>query len=379
MPKSEKAKEGSRRRQREYHRRRKEKQSVLADILPVATPVVDSVMGGVQHRLTSKISQTLADGIASVFKQSSPSPSKQGLADNTVRKPRWLQGVLYSGIGATAGYAGGSLLHKVVYSGIQKTRKDLPKYRLYGMGIGAVAAGALWWLNEQPVQEEGQGLADADAEATIQLQEPMTLGQLSQMNFEKVFFTQEFEGFFGGHANKHDVAVIHGKAGSAKSHFAAKVAGSLQQQGRVLYISTEENPSQRVTERFARYRATHVLYVRARSVEEVLHHVKTQNPRFLVLDSISNLGLGHDDEKRLLAELRRRVDFLLLVLHHTKEGTYRGSSGLLHEADIEVFLEDGVATTGKNRMNTAASKTMNLFPQTGNVFPIPISDKTAQM
>jgi hypothetical protein len=273
------------------------------------------------------------------------------------------------GLGGVGGFWAGGVFHSLVYKGIanaEKREESLPIFRMYGTLAGASLGGGLWYISEEKRRVELQ--APSLADDIPALETPLTLGEMNTMHFEKVIFTPEFHDFFGDHANKHDVLVVHGRAGSAKSHYATKLLASLQQGGKALYISTEENLSDRIRERLSRYNANGVYYVRAYSANDILSYVQNSQPRYLALDSLSNLGLSNDEEKALMKALKRMVDFLVIILHATKDGNYRGSSSILHEADLEVMLDNGIATTGKNRLNGKGE--MNLFPQTGNIFTI---------
>lgn len=362
MAKSEQAKENGRRRQREYYQRKKQKQA-LSNMIPVSNPIATQVLGGfadkVQNKVANKVSTTVVNGLSDLVRPSSNTLSDKPLERNYFRAALCTLG------GMIAGYFAGSLVHSLVYAGIENQEETLAKFRLYGIGAGGALGGGAWYLNEEKQRAELQ--ASSLADNTSALETPITLGQMNTMHFEKVMFNPEFYNFFGNHANKHDVLVIHGKAGSAKSHLATKILASLQH-GKALYISTEENLSDRIRERLSRYNANGVYYVRANSVSDILSYVQNFQPKYLALDSLSNLGLSNDEEKALMKALKQMVDFLVIVLHATKDGNYRGSSSILHEADLEVMLDNGIATTGKNRLNGKGE--MNLFPQTGNVFTI---------
>lgn len=365
MPKSEKAKESARRRQREYYQRKKVKQA-LSDIVPLKnpmTPVATQVLSGfankVQNNVANKVSTTMVNGLSSLISDSNT------LEDRAAER-NYFQGALYTLGGMIAGYYAGSVLHRFVYAGVKHHEDTLARFRLYGLGFGAALGGGAWYVSEEKKHTELNQSSLTDNVSALET--PYRLGEIQTMHFEKVVFTSDFYEFFGDNANKHDVLVVHGRAGSAKSHYATKLLASLQSQGKALYISTEENVSDRIRERLSRYNATGVYYVRANSINEILSHIKTIQPNYLALDSLSNLGLSNDEEKDLMKALKGMVDFLIIVLHATKDGAYKGSSSILHEADLEVMLDNGIATTGKNRLNGKGE--MNLFPQTGNVFTI---------
>lgn len=275
-------------------------------------------------------------------------------------------------LGGVGGYVLSNFAYDVIYAGLKGNEENKAKFRIWGtLGGMVLVGGGYWYYKNRVIQQES--LAD---NLQIPLQAPVTLSDMNSMSFERIMFNREFEDFFGDKANKHDLLVVHGKAGSAKSHFTVKLLSSLQEQGKTLLISTEESISDRIKERLAKYGGNGILFVRASTVEDILAQVQAIQPRFLAIDSLSNLGLSNDEEKNLSKTLKTMVDLLVIVLHATKDGTYKGSSSILHEADLEVIMEEGVATVGKTRLYKHG--TMNLFPKTGNVFSISLN-KTAQM
>jgi adenosyl cobinamide kinase/adenosyl cobinamide phosphate guanylyltransferase len=360
---SDKAKEANRRRVAK-HREKQKQQATLQSLLPtsnLATQALGGFASQVQNKVANKVSTTMVNGLSDLIR-----PSSSMLSDKPFER-NYVRGALCTFGGMVAGYYVGSVLHRFVYAGVENQDDTLAKFRLYGLGAGAALGGGAWYLNEEKQRAELQ-VSSMLADSIPALETPVTLGQMNTMHFEKVIFAPEFHDFFGDNANKHDVLVVHGRAGSAKSHYATKLLASLQQGGKALYISTEENLSDRIRERLSRYNANGVYYVRAHSANDILSYVQNFQPKYLALDSLSNLGLSNDEEKALMKALKRMVDFLVIILHATKDGNYRGSSSILHEADLEVMLDNGIATTGKNRLNGKGE--MNLFPQTGNVFTI---------
>jgi len=368
MPKSEKAKESARRRQREYYHRKKQKQALM-DILPTnPSNILDNLAHQVQNKVANQVTSKLATSVSNTFLK----PENVGLADATGTTIAKTLGV--AALGAIGGYTLGNIAYDVIYAGLKGNEENHAKFRIWGaLGGLALAGGGYWYYKTRVAQQKP--LAN---NLPIQLQAPLTLADMKNMSFERIMFNREFEEFFGDKANKHDLLVVHGKAGSAKSHFTVKLLASLQQQGKTLLISTEESISDRIKERLAKYGGNGILFIRATSIEEILAQVQATQPRFLAVDSLSNLGLSNDEEKKLSKTLKTMVDLLVIVLHATKDGTYKGSSSILHEADLEVIMEDGVATVGKTRLHKHGI--MNLFPkyETGNVFSISPS-KTAQM
>jgi len=368
ITKSSTAREANRRRVEKHREKRKQE---ATSSVPLSLPnfakqplveIADQVKNKVASKVANKVSTAMVNELSNFIQPS----SQRTLSDKPFER-NYAHGIGCAILGAGAGYVAGSAVHSLGYAGLKKSDRELAKFRLYGLGLGAFLGGGLWYLNEEKQRAEVQTSALLADNSPV-LQKPVTMEEMRTMRFEKVILNNEFHGFFGGNPNKHDIVLVHGEAGSAKSHFATKLLASLRKQGYTLYVSTEENESDRIYERHERYNADGVHYARAHSANDILSYVESYQPKFLVVDSLSNLRLSNDEERALMMALKSKIDFLVIILHATKDGTYRGSSSILHEADLEVILEKGIAKTGKNRLNGKGS--MNLFPSTGNVFPL---------
>lgn len=137
--------------------------------------------------------------------------------------------------------------------------------------------------------------------------------------------------------------------GQGKSYFALDLAASLSDMGkRVLYISAEEygNPS----------------------LADKLHKLGIPNQRganltfsgemdafsskyydVLIVDSVQKAGLTIEEFNAFQKTSGGKKTFMVLISQVTKDGKARGSNEWPHDVDIVVNIENGVASTTKNR------------------------------
>ncbi len=75
--------------------------------------------------------------------------------------------------------------------------------------------------------------------------------------------------------------------------------------------------------------------------------VEPNSFNFIFLDSLDTLNMGTEE----LREFRGINDntALITISQSTKDGKIRGSNEIIHDADIVVKVESGVAFTTKNR------------------------------
>lgn len=198
---------------------------------------------------------------------------------------------------------------------------------------------------------------------------PVTGAEMQGMSFAGIQLQGEFADIIGRTMPLHSSIQTVGDSGHGKSHLLTKYASSLASH-RTLYVSTEEGLSDKVTERFRRYNADSVPFVTAFTRDDLISLVQQYQPRVLVVDSISNLGLSTTDARQFVKWLASRVDLLLYSLHATKGGDFQGSMSLLHDATVQIEVENGVATVNKNRCGESG-KSLNLFPpNSSQILPI---------
>jgi len=219
-----------------------------------------------------------------------------------------------------------------------------------------------------PVNTNVPLISDSIVNSNVMLR-PVTGAEMQVMTFAGIQLQGEFADIIGRTIPLHSSIQTMGNSGHGKSHLLTKAVSGLASQ-RTLYVSTEEGLSEKVTERFRRYNADSVPFVTAFTRDDLISLVQEYQPRILVVDSISNLGLSNTDARQLAKWLASRVDLLLYSLHATKTGDFQGSMSLLHDATVQIEVENGIATVNKNRCGESG-RSLNLFPQkSSQILPI---------
>lgn len=178
----------------------------------------------------------------------------------------------------------------------------------------------------------------------------------------------EFARVLGGGVVPGSLVLIGGDPGIGKSTLLLQTAMEMAAQGRVLYVSGEESPSQ-IKMRAERLRPTQaaadgpaaaspqpampdsLLLITETNLDAILHHVEQIKPRLLIIDSIQTVYDPHiDSSAGSVTQLRECSDrfrqlakgsglAVFLIGHVTKEGVIAGPRLLEHMVDTVLYLE----------------------------------------
>lgn len=144
------------------------------------------------------------------------------------------------------------------------------------------------------------------------------------------------------------VTALYGDPGAGKSTLALQLADAMASLGPSGYLSSEQLvPHVKLTAVRIGLHESPVLVGSVNIVEEVEAHAHKIGFRFLVVDSLHNLGGDGtvvDKTQRLVSLARARRFALLIVLHVTTDGDYSGPRAIEHEVDCMTRLacEDGL-------------------------------------
>jgi len=173
--------------------------------------------------------------------------------------------------------------------------------------------------------------------------------QLASYNYDSLAFKGKWLEFFGEPSiNFH--CVVHGKPGEGKSTMAIQFAKYLAENfGRVVYISGEEGFSKTIKDKFINNNALmeNLKVANLKKYDEIVKEIATDSFHFIFIDSLNNMRI--DAEKLKLLRERYKDSALITICQSTKAGQMRGSNEVIHDADIEVIVVNGLATTNKNR------------------------------
>lgn len=153
--------------------------------------------------------------------------------------------------------------------------------------------------------------------------------------------------------------MLHGPAGGGKSTLALMYADVVARQDaargrRVLYVNAEQpSVAGGMTARIRRARvgATNIDVLDTKRLEDVTAILAGGAYSFVVIDSISRMHGNHVTHvEGLLRIVEEFPDVSLMFITHEEksERTYKGGSGLAHDAEIIARVERGCAVTEKS-------------------------------
>ena len=171
----------------------------------------------------------------------------------------------------------------------------------------------------------------------------MATQQIPLLNFKNKWLD------FIGQPQTNFFMVVHGMSGEGKTHFTIQLAKYLAERfGNVLYVSGEEGFAPTMQKKIQDMGAmVPKLYVGDfRTGAELLKEVKNKY-HFIIIDSINNM----DIQPELMKAIRQRFkkSGFIAVCQSTKDDKIRGSYQIVHDSDITVKVNNGIAITTKNR------------------------------
>jgi hypothetical protein len=172
---------------------------------------------------------------------------------------------------------------------------------------------------------------------------------LKKMDFKILDFRDKWNAFFG-YPSVTFHCIIHGLPGEGKSTFAIQFAKYLAENiGRVVYISGEEGITKTLKDKFMNNDgiSRYLDIADLRTFDDIIKNIQPEVYNFIFIDSLDNMRI--DAEKMKKIRERYKNSALITISQSTKDGKIRGSQELVHDCDIAVMVENGIAKTNKNR------------------------------
>ncbi|TLG77158.1 DNA repair protein RadA [Culicoidibacter larvae] len=183
----------------------------------------------------------------------------------------------------------------------------------------------------------------------------------------------EFDQLVGGGIVVGSLTLIGGEPGIGKSTLLLQLAENIAKTGKkVLYVSGEESMYQ-IKLRAERLGVAddNILIYAENSIEQILACIESENPEFLIIDSIQTVYVESvDNTPGSVTQIRESAAYLMkiakqlhiatfLVGHVTKEGSIAGPKILEHMVDTVLYFEGEqndmyrILRTVKNRFGAA--------------------------
>lgn len=216
---------------------------------------------------------------------------------------------------------------------------------------------------EQPTITQGK---DEPVERAVVVQSNGKLissCELREMNYKCLNFQDRWKEFFGLPAVVFHLAV-HGKPGEGKSTFCIQFADYLAKSfGNVVYISGEEGFSKTLRDKVVNNKIDnpYLFFADISSFEQIKSEIENNKFHFIFIDSLDTLRIDAV-RLRMLREYYPQSAFIT-ISQSTKDGKMRGSQEIIHDADITVKVENGIAMTTKNRFHPRGTE-FQVFPTT---------------
>ncbi|MDZ4786578.1 MAG: DNA cytosine methyltransferase [bacterium] len=173
--------------------------------------------------------------------------------------------------------------------------------------------------------------------------------QLQNMHFDTLQFNGKWDAFFGN-TSLNFFAVLYGLPGHGKSTFAIQFAKFLADNlGKVIYISGEEGFSMTFKNKFVlnKVDSKQLFVADLRTFDDIMRVVPAESYRFIFIDSLDNMNIDADKMKAIRRKYKNAA--IISICQSTKAGLMRGSQEIVHDSDIVIQVQDGLATTTKNR------------------------------
>ncbi|MFZ5365241.1 MAG: DNA repair protein RadA [Patescibacteria group bacterium] len=158
----------------------------------------------------------------------------------------------------------------------------------------------------------------------------------------------DFDQFLGGGLVEGSLLLIGGEPGIGKSTITLQLLSKFNQDS--LYVSGEES-AQQIKLRAQRLSISNLKILNTNSLEDILYHLETSNPKIAIIDSIQTIYSSEIEGEpgnisqiksiavKLLELAKKKNIALILIGHITKDGAIAGPKTLEHLVDAVFYLE----------------------------------------
>lgn len=240
---------------------------------------------------------------------------------------------------------GAITIRKVAVLDLEEKLKKIPKYIKPELPKLEINMPELVTITEKPKERETEKIKTIDFVKEAK--------EFVNMKFQTLDFKSKSQEMYNilGNPEENFILMIYGMPAQGKSTFAVKLTEFLSQNfGRVLYNSSEEKFSLSLQRKFQNITINdYVTISRFVNASDLENYLKgdIKKPRFIVIDSVNDMGMKVQDLKRIREADKRRG--IIFIVQSTKEGGYKGGTEFAHEADIIVRVENFTPITEKNR------------------------------
>jgi hypothetical protein len=206
-------------------------------------------------------------------------------------------------------------------------------------------------------EQKDSGLNDKYLE-----QQPKSMNVLRRMKVNYLSLTRVWRDFFGSLEESFSM-LIWGLPGMGKSSFILLFLQELQRIGACLYLTTEETQAKIAHKAgVMNVRSTgygmDALEIKTNPYQAIQYYAGSGKYQFIVVDSISEMKMTAEQAQYLINTFPH-VNFTF-ISHSNKDGrAYAGAKEIAHKVDVVIKIDEGIATTVKNR-----------FGETGREFTI---------
>jgi AAA domain len=181
----------------------------------------------------------------------------------------------------------------------------------------------------------------------------VTANEIVDMEFATLNFIEPYKSFLGEISEPFSM-MVYGTPGAGKSSFALQFSHYLASHfGKVLVISTEEGVNKSMQNKIIEFRLQSNNLIFATQIGNI-KEANLIGYRFILIDSVNDAKLSADDLKQL--RLKYPKSCFILVFQSTKDGDFKGGQQYLHDADIKIRVENGKASTEKNRFDSVGKQ-----------------------